>query len=197
MDAVAANVRVVTAKDDPLAFGEPFAFWVEGASEEQRDAHYRAQRWSHVLAWQIDRLYGARRAALASHEEVMKKSFYPDEGRWPFMKMDAEAHFALVAARQLLRSLRAFDGDDRLPEGLSNAKVRDVRDALEHWDAQGGSAAAKRLSKDGADASNHVWSAAGPGILGDVVPDAILRTWAVDVYADLQRWDPYDGWRDN
>ncbi|MEO6714278.1 MAG: hypothetical protein ABIM89_12725 [Mycobacteriales bacterium] len=185
----------MTQDKEPFGLGEPFAYWVEGASDEQRDAHYRAQRWSHVLSWQIDRLYEARHAALASHEEVMKAAFYPDEGRWPFMKMDAEAHFALVAARQLLRSLRAFDGNDRLPDGLTNAKVRDVRDALEHWDAPGGSEAARRLSKHGADASNHVWSAAGPGILGDVVPDAMLRKWAVEVYADLGRWDPYDGWR--
>ena len=111
------------------------------------------------------------------------------------MEMDAEAHFALVAARQLLRALRAFDGNDRLPDGLTNAQVRDVRDALEHWDAPGGSEAAKRLSKQGADPASHVWRPDGSGVLGDVVPDSVLRQWAVDVYADLLRWDPYDGWR--
>jgi len=111
------------------------------------------------------------------------------------MEMDAEAHFALVAARQLLRALRVFDGVDRLPAGLSNAQVRDVRDALEHWDSPGGSDAAKRLEQQhGADASSHKWSPEGPGVLGDVVSDAVLRRWATEVYADLARWDPYDRW---
>jgi hypothetical protein len=42
---------------------------------------------------------------------------------------------------------------------------------------------------------SHIWSYAGPGLLGDLVSDVALRQWAVDVYAELQRWDPYDGWR--
>lgn len=112
------------------------------------------------------------------------------------MQMDAEAHFALVAARQLIRPLRAFDGKDRLPAGLTNTQVRDhLRDSLEHWDAPGGSEAAKRLIATGADPSAHKWTTDGPGLLGDVVSDAVLKGWAVDVYAELLRWDPYDGWR--
>src|SRR5690348_16455732 len=110
------------------------------------------------------------------------------------MEMDAEAHFALVAARQLVRALRAFDQNDRLPDGLTNAQLRNVRDAQEHWDAPGGSEAARKLMEQGADASSHVWTREGPGILGDVVYDAVLRQWAADVYAELGRWDPYDGW---
>ena len=110
--------------------------------------------------------------------------------------MDGEAHFALVAARQLLRARGAFDGNDRLPEGLTNAQVRDVRDALEHWDTPGGSEAAQRLAKQGADASAHVWFPDGTGVLGDVVSDTVLRGWAVNVYTELARWDPYDGWPD-
>jgi len=189
----------VTASDDQheddAAAAPITAFWVQGASEEQRDAHYRAQRWSHVLPWQIDRLYDARRRALESNKQVREAGFYPDEARWPFMQMDAEAHFALVAARQLLRALRAFDGIDRLPKGLTNAQVRDVRDALEHWDKPGGSDAAKRLQAAGADPTAHRFGASGPGVLGDVVSDAVLRQWAADVYAELNHWDPYDGWR--
>src|SRR4051812_43587910 len=103
--------------EDDDGHGEALAFWVEGASEEQRDAHFRSERWAHMLPVQIDRLYDARRRAMESHRKVLGDGFYPDEGRWPFMEMDAEAHFALVAARQLLRSLRAFDGNDRLPTG--------------------------------------------------------------------------------
>jgi hypothetical protein len=181
-------------EDDNLSRLPVTANWVQGASEEQRDAHFKAQRWAHVLPLQIDRLYEARRRALESHKQVMQEKFYPDEGRWAFMKMDADAHFVLVAARQLLRALRAFDGDDRLPEGLTNAQVRDVRDALEHWDTPGGSDAARRLSRAGADPSAHQWTADGPGVLGSVVSDAVLRQWAVDVYAALLRWDAYNGW---
>jgi hypothetical protein len=91
--------------------------------------------------------------------------------------------------------LRAFDGKEWLPEGLTNAEVRDVRDALEHWDTPGGSRAAQRLQRVGADPSAHRFTLEGPGILGDVLPDATLRVWAVDVYAELERWDPDDGWR--
>lgn len=182
-------------KFDPSPIASATAFWVQGASEEQRDAHHRAEGWSHVLQWQIDRLYAARRHAVEDHRRVIAGGFYPDEGRWPFMHMGAEVHFTLVAARQLLRALHAFDGNDRLPEGLTNAQLRDVRDALEHWDAPGGSDAAKRLTRRGGVPEGHRWSADGPGVLGGIVPDSLLRSWATDVYADLARWDPFDGWR--
>lgn len=127
------------------------AFWVKGATDEQRDAHHRAERWAHVLSWQIDRLYASRMAAMRSQEQVRLAGHYPDEARWTFFEMESNAHFALVAARQLVRALRAFDGNDRLPEGLSNAQVRDVRDALEHWDEPGGRAATN-LQRQGAKA---------------------------------------------
>jgi hypothetical protein len=184
------------ADEDPEV-GDVIAFWLEGATEEKRDAHHRAERWAHVLSWQIERLYASRREAMESQKQVRASGFYPDEARWPFFEMEADAHFALVAARQLLRALRAFDGNDRLPDGLTNSQLRDVRDALEHWDVPGGSEAAKRLKKHGASASSHRWSPAGPGVLGDLVSDAVLARWGADVYSELLRWDPYDGWREN
>jgi hypothetical protein len=170
------------------------AFWVEGAPQEQRDAHFKAECWAHALPIQIDRLWDARRRALADWRGVEESGHYPSEARFPFLEMDAEAYFVLVAARQLLRALRAFDGNDRLPEGLTNAQVRDVRDALEHWDQPGGRAA-QAMAKRGADPAAHVWTEKGPGVLGEIVQDAVLRQWGLDVYADLQRWDPFDGWR--
>lgn len=139
-----------------------------------------------MLPWQIDRLYEARRLAVESDRRVRERRSRGEEDNWPFYRMDAEAHFALVAARQLLRALRAFDGNDRLPEGLTNAQVRDVRDAIEHWDRPD-SRAAQALKAAGANPSSHPWTADGPGLLGDVVQDAVLRRWAVDVYAELQR----------
>lgn len=183
-------------ESDEFVIGEPIAFWPKGASDEQRDAHQRARRWSHVLPWQIDRLYAARHSALNAQADVLARRRHEDEDNWPFMQMDDEAHFALVAARQLLRALNAFDGNDRLPQGLTNAQVRDVRDALEHWDTPGGSRAANRLAEKGADYAKHVCFQDGSGgVLGDVVYDSVLRNWGVAVYADLARWDPYDGWR--
>jgi hypothetical protein len=41
----------------------------------------------------------------------------------------------------------------------------------------------------------HKWSLDGPGVLGEVVSDAVLRQWATGVYGGLTRWDRYDGWR--
>lgn len=172
------------------------AQWIQGASDEQRDAHFRAQRWAHVVEWQIDRLHASRQAALESHQAVLKLHHYPDEARWPFMRMEAEAHFALTAARQSVRALRAFDGNDQLPAELPNAQLRDVRDALEHWDEPGGSRAALKLAKQGVDPFKHAWQQhSGVGVLGEVVSDAALRQWAIDVYAELGQWDPYDGWK--
>src|SRR3954452_14272683 len=80
------------AEDNNAPVEETVAFWVQGASDETRDAHYRAQRWAHVLWWQIDRLQASRLAAMDSHERLIADGFYPDEGRWPFFEMEAEAH---------------------------------------------------------------------------------------------------------
>lgn len=120
------------------------------ASDEKRDAHQRCLRWSHVLTGQIGRLHEARYAAVASQQTVLAKGRYDVNDAHAFFMMDAEAHFALVAARQLLRSLRAFDGSDRLPGHLEHSKLRLVRDALEHWDEPDGRAA-RGMQKLGAD----------------------------------------------
>lgn len=147
-------------------------------------------RWSHVLAWQVDRLYEARRLAMESHQKVLAMRFYGDEDAWPFHRMDAEAHFTLTAARQLMTALLAFDGDVRLPPSLDAKQVRLVRNALEHWDDPAGWAALAMADR-GADARDHRWSTRGPGILGTLVSDAALREWTVAVYDDLLTWDPF------
>ena len=98
--------------------------------------------------------------------------------------MEADKHFALVAARQLLCALRAFDGDDRLPACIPEADLRLVRDALEHWDESGG-AANTRMRARGANPQSHAWLLSGPGLLGDVIADSALREWAESVYQEL------------
>jgi hypothetical protein len=69
------------------------------ASDGQRDAHYRALRWSYVLAWQVDRRYEARRLAHESHQRVLARFHYGNEDALPFHRMGAEAHFALLLSR--------------------------------------------------------------------------------------------------
>lgn len=184
----------MSSDSEPDAEMGALADWPGGASLEQRDAHYRAQRWAHVLSWQVERLHDARRRAMDQFEQVRASGLYPDATRWAFMEMEAEAHFTLVSARQLIRALRAFDGLERLPATLSNSTLRDVRDALEHWDAPGGSQAAKRLQDRGLDPFAHSWSRTGPGVLGEAIADATLKEWADEVYQTLSTWDPYDGW---
>jgi hypothetical protein len=147
-------------------------------------------RWSYVLTVQVDRLYAARAAVMESHREVMRRSVYEFEDTYPFFVMDAEAHFTLVAARQLMRALLAFDGDLRLPDGMSHMDVRTLRDALEHWDEPDGRAA-RQMQERGADPTSHQWSVAGPGLLGQLVSDAALRSWGESVHDDLRSWDPW------
>jgi hypothetical protein len=63
--------------DNEPEVGEFVAFWVRGATEEQRDAHHRAERWAHVLSWQIDWLYASRKAAMSMQEQVRSAGHYP------------------------------------------------------------------------------------------------------------------------
>jgi hypothetical protein len=140
------------------------------------------------LPVQIDRLYAARIAAVASTENVRRARYYGQEDSEPFYRLQAEEHMTLTAARQLLRALRAFDDDQRLPSSLTNQRIRDVRDALEHWDNP--QKAAARLAEQGIDPRGHRWSPAGHGMLAGIISDAELRQWAQDVLVDLRGWDP-------
>jgi len=160
------------------------------ATDAKRDAHHRVMRWSHVLAWQVDRLYDSRKLFMASHQRVLERSFFGEEDSWPAFQMDAEAHFTLVAGWQLLRALLAFDGVDRLPATLSEHQLRLVRDGLEHWDEPNGRAATA-LGALGVEAKLHEWTSTGPGRLGGLVLDSVLRDWATAVYRDLLPWDPW------
>ncbi len=160
------------------------------ASDEMRAAHQRSMRWAHALVRQVERLHADRAAVLESQESVQAAAFYGHEDAWPFHMMEADKHFAMVAARQLLRALRAFDGNDRLPATLSADDVRLVRDALEHWDEPSGRSNTN-LRARGADPSSHRWTKSGPGLLADVVPDADLKKWADAVYDELVTWDPW------
>lgn len=160
-------------------------------SEAQREAHRRALQWSHVLEWQIDRLRVSRPRFIENFERASKAGFYAIDDSRPAWEMEAERHFTLVAGRQLLRALRAFDGNDRLPDSLPDDRLRALRDALEHWDEPDGSAA-RRMAAFGADPTSHKWAkGTGEGLLGDLITDEALREWAASVYTELRGWDPW------
>jgi hypothetical protein len=165
--------------------------WPVTISEAQRAAHSRAMQWSHVLEWQIERLRVSRPRFVENFERASRVGFYAIEDSGPAWEMEAERHFTLVAARQLLRALRAFDGNDRLPDTLSDDRLRALRDALEHWDEPSGRAA-RLMTAFGADPTSHKWAkGSGEGLLGDLITDEALREWAVSVYAELRSWDPW------
>jgi hypothetical protein len=169
----------------------PGTIWPVNTSEAQRAAHSRAMQWSHVLQWQIERLRVSRPRFVENFERAAKVGFYAIEDSGPAWEMEAERHFTLVAARQLLRALLAFDGDDRLPDTVPDTRLRTLRDALEHWDEPNGRAA-KQMATFGADPSSHKWAkGSGEGLLGDLITDEALREWATSVYAELRAWDPW------
>ena len=147
-------------------------------------------RWSHVLVQQVDRLYADREEVVKSQEKVSQAGFFGHDDAWPFYMLEADKHFALVAGRQLLRALQAFDGNDRLPQTLLAKDVRLVRDALEHWDEPAGRANSAMRDR-GTDPNSHHWTREGPGVLGDTISDTVLRGWAAAVYSELVMWNPW------
>lgn len=150
---------------------------------ERAAAHHRALRWAHALAWQVRRLDSTRREAYLAQERAPSSGFHTPADVEPFHRLEADRHFTLTAARNLLRALRAFDGDLRLPAGLSHADVYFLRDTLEHWDEPTGyvTARADRTSVDPEVRSTD----GGGGRRGPVVNDRSLLLWADHVYADL------------
>jgi hypothetical protein len=108
----------------------------------------------------------------------------------PARRMDADILMMFIAARQLLRALTCFDGRHRVHEGLDRARVRQLRNALEHWDQDEGESI-DALRRANVDPKNNRWRPDGSGIVGDV-DDRELELWARAVYDDINTWDPYD-----
>ncbi|HZC26190.1 MAG TPA: hypothetical protein VE287_04150 [Actinopolymorphaceae bacterium] len=157
------------------------------AMNERTAAHHRALRWAHALAWQVRRLDSTRREAYIAQERRPSSGFQTPTDAEPFHRLEADRHFTLTAARNLLRALRAFDGDLRLPAGLSHADVYFLRDTLEHWDEPTGPART-RADQTSVDPEVRARGAnGGGGRRGPVVNDRSLLIWADQVYADLLR----------
>jgi hypothetical protein len=132
-------------------------------TDERVAAYHRVLRWAHVLAWQIHRLDATRQEAFIARERSRGSPFYGAKEAEPFHRLEADRHFTLTAARNLLRALRVFDGNLRLPRGLGLADVEFLRDSLEHWD-------------DPNDRARNV---------EQLVDDRSLLVWAEQVYAEL------------
>jgi hypothetical protein len=145
--------------------------------------------WAVAVAAQVERLHADRRAFVASSAEVRRKGFYgPDDARAP-RQMRADAHLLLIAANQLAKALQHFDGDLRLTAGVTRKHVRALRDWHEHWEGRG-RRAKQAVAKFTDDPAAHQWRPDGSGLLGGIVDDEALRTWARHVYDSLVNYDP-------
>lgn len=165
--------------------------WVLGAPAKIRDAHDQAVIWCQGTQTQIQRVRQARLDFMAAHNRAAVSGVYgADDYMEPPRRMDAEILMMFIAARQLLRALKCFDGKHRVHEGLDRERVRQMRNALEHWDEdEGESIDALRQAK--VDPKNNRWRPDGSGIVGDV-DDRDLEVWAKAVYDDITTWDPFD-----
>lgn len=110
--------------------GVIFVGWSQGASEEQRDAHDQALTWALASQRQIQRVRKARLDFVAEHERAITRGVYDDESAEPPRRMQAEIVFMFIAARQLMRALKRFDGDHRPRQGLDSRRVHLLRNAL-------------------------------------------------------------------
>ncbi len=154
---------------------------------------HQAIRWSWTVLFQAGRLHDAEDAAAATSRRRPQQFGEPE--RAVFHRLDAEAYFMLLAARQLQRVLRGLHGDDRLPGDAAHVRV--LRDVLEHLDnlSAGTEAAYNRLVVEapwevnpGGIASSvhprsHFWGPDGT-LLGGVVRVADVEQWAGEVYAE-------------
>lgn len=158
------------------------------------ESQARVLRWAHVLDWQVDRLAAARTRAYSSQQRRLSRPDRHHEAHdnHPFHELDAEMHFTMTAARQLLRALGAFDGDPRLEGSLDRTRIRTVRDALEHWDTAETSGAWADARKMGSqNPESHQWSTDGTGLLGGLVASEELQAWARGVYFAVEAVDPF------
>ncbi|MBV9487345.1 MAG: hypothetical protein JO246_14965 [Frankiaceae bacterium] len=163
--------------------------WVEGAPQEQREAHDQALIWSLATERQDGRVRRARMDFMAEHERTLARGVYDDESAEPPRRMQSEIVLMFTAARQLLRALKSFDNNHRPRQGLDHDRVQLLRNALEHWDDPTGSALTK-LAAQGVDPKDNRWRSDGSGIVGGI-DDRELEAWARAVFDDIRTWDPW------
>jgi hypothetical protein len=193
-EPVASRTVPRMSHDDPVPAPGALpavAGWVLGAPDEIRDAHYKALIWCQATQTQIHRVRLARLDFMAAHERAVESGRYgDDEHVEPPRRMEADILMMFIAARQLLRALRRFDATFRVPDGIDRERVRQLRNALEHWDQAEGESIEK-LRAANVDPKHNRWRPDGSGIVGDL-DDRDLEAWAKAVLAEICLWDPYD-----
>lgn len=152
------------------------------------ESQHLVLRWAHTTRKQVSRLRNGRDAVVKVSRARQDGGTYTVQDSWPFMELEGDKFFLMMAARQLVRALRAFDDDLRLPEGLTNKQVWLLRNALEHWDRPDGEAMTE-MRKRGLDPTSHQWGVDGSGVLGQLVEDDALLEWAERVYAEFSVMD--------
>lgn len=136
------------------------------------DMLQEAVRWSWVVPWQGRRLQEAQRAVVDAQREWQGRQGlrHGAQHRYPHHhRLDAERHFLLIAARDLLRALKAFEGTSpTVPELLADAVVL-LRDCLEHFDEPDGRSGRKfRGEHPESEPGAHSWGAGGTQLGGSV-----------------------------
>jgi hypothetical protein len=136
--------------------------------------------WAYALDLQVTRLHQSCREVVELDAARRNRRTHVPDDNVPFLRLEAEAHFTIVAAAQLLRALANFDGDLRLPPALDSGHVRLLRNALEHWDEPAG-LAQRKLAALGAKATSHEFDRTGTGVVGNLISDRVLQAWARQV----------------
>jgi hypothetical protein len=106
--------------------------------ERRRAAVDHGIRWSWATLLQIERLREAEAALTATAGEPPADQ-YGEAERAPFHRLRVEGHFAVVAARNLLRAVARLDhprGKDAIVPPATRTHVRTLRDCFEHWDEE-------------------------------------------------------------
>lgn len=106
--------------------------------DERRQPLEAGLRWSWATLRQIERLHSIEDRLRASALHGPPTSFGYKE-RLPFWELRTEAHFCIVAARQVVRALKSLDPPDEYAEfphfsASLRAHVIVLRNCFEHWD---------------------------------------------------------------
>lgn len=159
--------------------------------QRRLDALIKAIDWSHVIAWQIERLHQAEQQAWSSEQARRGDAEYRQEHRMPFSRLRAEAYFLLGAVRQLVRAMDVYGERKKVPSFTHGTQVLvAVRNAAEHWDSD--TASGKLTKHTGASWSDYRFGAGGTVIAGVIKVDEVAE-WAREVQNHLL--DAERNWR--
>lgn len=129
---------------------QAFAYCAGMSEERQEAALDMALRWCLGVELQLDRLAEAERAVEATVTD--RAMLGTSEGQRRFARLRVDSHLLLVAARDLLRALDDLarigipaNAAAAMPPSMS-AKIKTLRNCLEHWDQRAAANVGRRLS---------------------------------------------------